>query len=152
MGWLKGVAIVLLVLLAIAQFIRPSRTNPPIDPVLELKSVPPELQPIFARSCNDCHSNRTVWPWYSNVAPVSWLVAYDVSEGRRELNFSQWGTYNESRKSKKLDEICREVRDGDMPGALYTLIHRGASLTKADAERICGWIETSQQAPPVKRQ
>lgn len=150
MGWLKGLGIALIVLLAIAQFIRPSRTNPAVDPALELKSVPPGIQPIFERSCNDCHSNRTVWPWYSNIAPVSWYVAYDVSEGRRELNLSQWETYNEGRKSKKLKEICKEVRDGDMPKPIYTFIHRGTSLTRADVQMICNWTEASQQGQPTQ--
>lgn len=149
MAWLKGLGIALILLLIIAQFIRPSRTNPAIGPAAELKSVPPQVQSILARSCDDCHSSRTVWPWYSNIAPVSWYLAYDVSEGRRELNVSQWGTYNERKKSKKMAEICKEVRNGNMPKPMYAFIHRGASLSKADVQTICDWTEASKQAPPA---
>ena len=155
MVWVKRVVIAVLVCLAVAQFVRPSRTNPPVNPALEInaaQSVPPELQSIFARSCNDCHSNRTVWPWYSNVAPVSWLLAYDVKEGRREMNLSQWGTYDEAKRNKLLGEMCNEVSNGEMPGTFYTIMHPAGRLTKADVQTICRWTETSKQGLSIKRE
>jgi len=144
----KRVAIALLVCLAVAQFVRPSRTNRPVSPALEInavQSVPSDLQSIFARSCYDCHSNRTVWPWYSHVAPVSWLLTYDVNEGRREMNLSRWGTYDKSKRNKLLGETCKEVSDGEMPGMFYTLMNPAARLTKADVQTICGWTQSSEQ-------
>src|SRR5579884_867516 len=87
--WLKRTILTLVVLFVAIQFVRPPRTNPPINPNLEISAVhplAPEVESIFTRSCNDCHSNRTVWPWYSGVAPSSWLVAGDVNEGRSKMN------------------------------------------------------------------
>ena len=91
--WFKRIVLVLIVFCAASQIIRPSRANPPIDQKRELHAVlplDPTVASIFARSCNDCHSNRTVWPWYSQIAPISWLVAYDVRQGRQKMNFSEW--------------------------------------------------------------
>ena len=88
-GLIAGIAALLLTI----QFIRPAKTNPPIvrERTLEAAvAVPPEVEAILARSCNDCHSNGTEWPWYSNVAPVSFFVINHVNEGRRHLNFSEW--------------------------------------------------------------
>jgi len=152
--WVKRVAIALLVCLAVAQFVRPSRTNPPVNPALEInavQSVPSELQSLFARSCHDCHSSRTVWPWYSHVAPVSWILAYDVNEGRREMNLSRWGTYDEGKRSKLLGETCKEVSDGEMPGVFYILMHPAARLTKADVQTICRWTQSSEQGLPAEK-
>ena len=87
------------------QFVnRPDRTNPPEDPSLTFASqqyVPATVSATLERACYDCHSNRTVWPWYSAIAPVSWLVADDVEEGRKHLNFSEWGTYTRKRQASR---------------------------------------------------
>ncbi len=104
------------------------------------------MSDIINRSCADCHSNRTVWPWYSSVAPVSWLVVHDVNEGRGELNFSEWGTYTARRRDRKLTEICNEVREGDMPGAAYALMHPQAKLSPADVNTLCEWTQRARQA------
>ena len=87
--WAKRLILALVVLFMIAQFFRPTRTNPPVDPTLEInasQSLGPAIHSIFARSCNDCHSDLTVWPWYSSVAPASWLLSYDVNKGLDERN------------------------------------------------------------------
>src|SRR5258706_1469494 len=96
--WLKIALIAVVAFLVVAQFIRPSRANPPIDPTKTLVAttpVPPSVQQTFERSCYDCHSNNTVWPWYSNVAPASWLLADDVKDGRRQVNFSERAGYTQ---------------------------------------------------------
>lgn len=137
-----GVLIIGVGVVAMQFIARPDRVNPVEDPRVALSSrldVPPDVQAILDRSCNDCHSNRTVWPWYSSVAPVSWLVAHDVEEGRRHLNFSEWGTYPVKRQAAKLEMISGEVDNGEMPLKVYVLMHRSAALTEADKDRLCDW-------------
>lgn len=126
------------------QFIRPLRSNPPVDPAREItavQTVTPAVSSILQRSCYDCHSNRTAWPWYSNVAPASWLVANDVNGARRHMNFSEWGSYKPERKKDLVDKICEEVKSSDMPESQYTLIHRNARLSAADVEVLCSWTQ-----------
>jgi hypothetical protein len=89
----------------------------------------PRTQEIFMRVCKNCHSNETDWPWYSNIAPSSWLVQYDVDEGRSEFNVSEWG-----RAKNKGDEAAHEVREGDMPPWYYLPPHPEARLTKEERE------------------
>jgi len=77
--------------------------------------ITPEAKDILSRSCNDCHSNKTVWPWYTNVAPISWWIVDHINEGRRNLNFSEWAKLDKNRQDRKLRQICDEVEDGAMP-------------------------------------
>ena len=135
-------AVVLLVVFLLIQVKRPDRTNPPVNQAAVYTahlSVPEDVKSIISRACYDCHSNETTWPWYSNVAPVSWLVAHDVEEGRRHLNFSEWGTYKKGRMIKKLSEIEGEVTDNSMPMPKYLKMHPEAVLTAADRERLSKW-------------
>jgi len=99
----------------------------------------PRVGRILERSCQDCHSNRTTWPWYSHVAPVSWVISRHVIEGREILNFSEWSTQPPSEGDRLL--ICDAVSDGRMPLAGYTAIHRGAKLSKEDVKVICEWAD-----------
>ncbi len=118
------------------QFIPVDRTNPPITATIE---APPEVMTILRRACFDCHSNETVWPWYSYVAPVSWLVASDVDEGREELNFSQWDAYSPDRCAHKIKECGEEVAEGEMPLWFYLPTHPEAQLTQTDVKTIVDW-------------
>ena len=151
--WVKRAIPALLVLLAASQLIRPATVNPPIDSRQEIAAhlaLNAGTQAILRRACDDCHSNRTVWPWYSYVAPVSWLVASDVNGGRRHMNFSQWGAYPPEKSAKLLDQICKEVHGGDMPPWQYLPMHRAAWLTQADRQEICAWAMTvPRQSPAV---
>jgi hypothetical protein len=127
-------------LFVVAQVIVPGRTNPSSDPAMHLKVVRPGAAAAVAvmdRACRDCHSNDTTWPWYSRVAPVSWLVARDVRVGRKELNISEFGTYNEKKQQRKLEDACKQVREGEMPMWIYTLQHADAKLRPGDVEAIC---------------
>lgn len=130
----------LLVLLAGAQLVRPARTNPAADAPLAIGD--PAVEGVLRRSCFDCHSNETRWPWYSAVAPASWLVARDVNEGRDELNFSSW----KDPKGKLRREICEKVREGEMPLAIYLPLHAGARLTEADKTLLCTWASVAADA------
>ena len=145
---LKRLVLALAVLLVVIQVARPSRTNPIVDPRNEISAslaVPPDVESIFARSCNDCHSNRTIWPWYSAVAPVSWLVAYDVRHGRSALNFSEWRMADPKKKADTLEEVCKELTEKEMPGPIYPILHPAAKLTDADIQAVCRWTRTARQ-------
>lgn len=139
---LKTVSVLFLLLLAGAQFVRPARVNPPAAAGQSLEEharVPPEVAGVLKRSCMDCHSNRTDWPWYSNVAPASWFVIDHVNHGRRHLNFSKWGEYDQRRADNLLSDICTTAKSGFMPLDSYTLVHRSARLTPADVKTLCDW-------------
>jgi len=140
--WLKRFVLGAVILLAMAQAFRPARTNPPVDPNREIGAalpIDPVVGSVLARSCSDCHSNRTVWPWYSEIAPASWLVVSDVNRGRKELNFSNWAAYGPADQRKHLSEICKEMTEGEMPGRPYVLLHPRAAVGKADVAAVCRW-------------
>lgn len=134
-------------LLVAIQFIRPSTANPPVQENHEIAavlSVDPSIQSILQRSCNDCHSNRTVWPWYSHVAPVSWLVASDVYDGRKRMNFSEWGAYPTEKSRHLLGKICEKAQDGDMPPLQYRPMHPLSRLSGGDQQQICQWVANAK--------
>lgn len=142
MLWVKRSVPVAVLLLVIIQIFQPTRTNPPVDPSREIHAnmaVDSKVASIFMRSCNDCHSNPTTWPWYSHVAPASWLVASDVNRGRRAMNFSEWTVYGAEAQRKHLSEICDEISDHEMPGLSYTLMHPRAKLSVPDVVAVCRW-------------
>lgn len=145
---LRALLIAVPVLLVVIQVVRPDRTNPPVDPARTLEAsvkVPPDVQAILDRSCRDCHSNRTRWPWYSHVAPASWLLAYHVREGREHLNLSEWADYDAEDQADVLKEVCEEVEKGNMPLPSYVPLHPEATLTPADAQAICRWTEEARK-------
>lgn len=140
--FLKWAAVALVVLFVVAQAVRPAMTNPPVDASKTLRAnaqITPEAEAVLERSCRDCHSNETVWPWYSQVAPVSWLLTRDVNEGRHNLNFSEWGTYSQRKVANRLKGICDQVQRGDMPLWFYLPLHPSAKLTDADKKTLCDW-------------
>lgn len=126
------------------QLVQPDRTNPTVDDSKTIQahlSVPPEVKSILDRACQDCHSYNTQWPWYSYVAPVSWLTASDVKKGRTSLNFSTWGEYKRRRQLNKLDQIAQAVNEDAMPLKPYRLMHPGAVLTKQEKDLVVQWAE-----------
>lgn len=141
---LKGLLIVAAIALIAIQFHRPAKTNPPTDPTRTLQAVmdpPPQVNAILKRACNDCHSHGTVWPWYSHIAPVSWLVVNDVNEGREHLNFSNWAAYPPNDAAHALEEMCEETKKGTMPLPNYVRAHPEARLSQADVRTLCEWAE-----------
>ena len=138
MRWTKKIFMVLVIALLAMQFIPVERSNP-----TEKGQVvaPPQVETILRRACYDCHSNETRWPWYARVAPISFLLARDVREGRRELNFSIWDRYEQRRKARKLKEIIKEVEEGDMPPWYYVPVHPDAKLSRGDRETIVKWFK-----------
>jgi hypothetical protein len=144
---LKWAAIVVACLLVIAQFKRPAMTNPVINPSQALEAhiqLDPKVASILDRSCNDCHSNKTRWPWYANVAPVSWFVIDHVDHGRSHLNFSEWGKYTTEEKKTHLGQFCELVTEGWMPLSSYTPLHPDAKLSDADKKLICDWASAER--------
>jgi hypothetical protein len=99
---------------------------------------------LLQRSCRDCHSDITRYPWYSYVAPVSWLIRSDVTRGRRHLDLSRWSEYPVVRRERCLSEIANQVKDRDMPLLQYTWIHRNARLSDADVDAIFQWTQTER--------
>ena len=133
-------AIGFVVVFAAAQLVSPDRTNPATDSSRAIESNPrmaAGLVTVLDRSCRDCHSNKTVWPWYTRIAPLSWVMGYAVAEGRRAVNFSEWGAYPPERQRMLLAASCRDAATTKMPGREWTLLHPEARLSPQDIETIC---------------
>lgn len=126
------------------QFIQPTLNRgaaaSPND-ITRAMTVPPEVAQILKRSCYDCHSNHTTYPWYDRIAPVSWWVANHIKEGKLELNFSEFGTYSAKKQAKKLEEIRETVEAGEMPLKSYLIMHGDAKLTEAQRSRLAAWTK-----------
>jgi Haem-binding domain len=122
------------------QAVRYPRTNPPVERDLV---APPEVKAALRGACYDCHSNETVWPWYTAVAPASWIIHHDVEEGRRRLNFSSWVDYADDpgTLAQKLDEIARSVAAGNMAPFYYRMLHPDARLTEAQRDTLVAWAK-----------
>jgi hypothetical protein len=146
----KGAKIGVLVLaaaLVVAQAFRIGKTNPPERSDV---AADPAVKSLLKRACYNCHSNETVWPWYSNVAPVSWLVRSDVNEGRTNLNFSEWAGYSRDVQAQKLIAVIKEVQDGDMPPWYYSMMHRESRLNQQERDRIKAWADAELTKPGIK--
>ncbi|MDQ6653147.1 MAG: heme-binding domain-containing protein [Acidobacteriota bacterium] len=144
---LRWVIIVLACGFAVIQFFRPAKTNPPLNPSQSMDSqlhVSPQAAAIFDRSCNDCHSHKTRWPWYSNIAPVSWFVIGHVNDGRAAMNLSEWGHLDPDRQARKLQQMCDQVQDGIMPLSSYTPLHPGSKLSSDDVKILCDWTNAER--------
>jgi hypothetical protein len=118
------------------QLVPVSRTNPPVQGDLRGSS---EVVSVLRRACYDCHSNETVWPWYSRVAPLSWVIAHDVNKGRSVLNFSTWDQLNAEKQAEAVRESWEEVAEGKMPTWYYVALHPEARLTANDQSVLRAW-------------
>jgi Haem-binding domain len=139
--WRRSVLLAALLLEA-AQLGRCERSNPPVDPALSVESHPsvtPATAAVLRRACMDCHSNETAWPAYSAVAPLSWVVWYDVDRARRYLNLSTFGRYRPARALVWVSTVCDAVQSGRMPLGRYVWAHQAATLSDADRQQLCDW-------------
>ncbi len=142
--WAKRILIVLAVVLVGIQFVQPARTNPPevaAKTIFADAAVWQHAPKTIERACMDCHSSRTRWPWYSRVAPVSWLVAHDVAEGREHMDLSAWAKYGRAQKSALLADVCKLVKGNSMPLPIYITMHEDAKLTDQERRETCSWAE-----------
>jgi hypothetical protein len=137
--WLFVAPVVVFVLL---QFTNPVCTNPPIfHDLMATNAPPPQVAAILHAACYDCHSHETRWPWYSHVAPMSWLIASDVNEGRTNLNLSDWPADDPKRAAKKLENMSEKIGYGEMPPRKYTMIHVDARLTEGQRKELTDWLD-----------
>jgi hypothetical protein len=135
---MKKIFFILLLLGLIGiQFIKIDKTNPPVTADL---NAPDEVKTIFRNACYDCHSNETVWPWYSKVAPVSWMLENHVKEGREKLNFSGWEKFNDVKKTEMKKEIWEQISTEEMPIKMYTYLHTKANLDVLKKKTIQEWV------------
>lgn len=131
--------VALVVVLLVAQFIRPARANPPTDTSRTIQAQPGMngVGAVVDRSCGDCHSNATEWSsWYTQIAPLSWLMAHEVSAGRNAVNFSNWAAYTPEQQRILLAVSCDDVKNGKMPGP-YPYFKPQTRLSAEDVQMIC---------------
>ena len=141
---LKKILIGLLVVFLISQFIPaklPDVTNSNPADLFTNNDIPSEISEMLKASCYDCHSNETVYPWYSYVSPVKFLISRDTKAGRKHLNFSEWENYSKADKLEALDDIGEEVEEGEMPMKIYPITHPDAKLSDTDREALILWSE-----------
>lgn len=145
---LKWTAILFALVFVAAQFVPTDLTNPPVDESRNFKArlhVTPEVGAIISRSCYDCHSQQTRMPWYSRVAPMSWLLAEHVRDGRHAMDFSDWAAYDAEEQDLLLQNTCRVVKRGAMPIPSYLYMHRDAKLSDRDVQTLCDWTNSERQ-------
>ena len=145
---LKKILIVLVIIVVGIQFIPVDRTNPPITQEIV---APTNVLSILKTSCYDCHSNETKWPWYSYVAPISFLVAGDVEDGRKRVNFSEWDKYDEKKKEKKMIAMIEAVEAGGMPLPKYLITHPDAEIDSKKLKTLKDWVtSTDEKDKPLR--
>lgn len=138
------ILLIAIVVFLILQFIpsgMPENEPVPDQDIADVAKVPDDVQAILEKACFDCHSQKVKFPWYSYVAPTSWLVARDIKVGRANLDFGRWGELSKRKQLQLLDDIDDEVSAGEMPMKIYTIMHSKAKLTVEEREAIVNWAE-----------
>jgi hypothetical protein len=141
---LRMLLIIVTTALVVLQFFRPEKNASPVTSahLFEMEKIPENIQSILKNSCFDCHSNQTRYLWYHQISPVSWMVNRHITEGKKELNFSDWGQLDDFSKIGHLEKICREAELKKMPLKAYTAMHPKARLTDEQIAALCAWTET----------
>jgi len=134
---LKWSILVLFVAFLAIQLVPVDRSNPPVETEIPAS---PQVRAVLQRACYDCHSNQTVWPWYARIAPASWVIARDVHEGRKALNFSTWNRLEMKDQIKAIHEVWEEVAESEMPPAIYMPFHPEANLSADDLSLLRSWV------------
>ncbi|HAI83066.1 MAG TPA: cytochrome C [Chitinophagaceae bacterium] len=141
----KKIGVVLVLALIVIQFFRPEKnitTQPATTHISKLYTVPADVEQILVNACYDCHSNNTVYPWYSNIQPVAWWLADHVEDGKKHLNFDTYTTYNLRRQYHKMEEVVEQVEANEMPMKSYKLAHSNARLTDAQKQLLINWANS----------
>jgi hypothetical protein len=145
--WLSIAGIVVLFLIVI-QFFPPEKNDKlvnPQDDIVFHVTIPADVKKNLVNACYDCHSNRTVYPFYNKIAPVSWILARHIREGKEHLNFSEWTGYDKRTRIKLLTAVCDEITAGEMPLKGYVSMHSKAVLNEKQIEAICAWTEQAAE-------
>ena len=143
----KKIALGLLVVFIGMQFFRPDKnidTSNHLDVFLTETNPPEEVAMVLKQACYDCHSNNTVYPWYNNIAPVSFWLADHIDHGKGDLNFSEWSKYSVKKKDHKLEEVVEVMEEQVMPLKEYTWTHEAARLTKEQQKAVIEWAEKTR--------
>ena len=142
---MKKTVLILPAALLLASLIHhPREKAQPHQQLLAGARVSPDVLSVIDRACRDCHSDHVRYPWYSYVAPISWLVEHDIAEGRRHLDFSRWTEYTVVRRERSLSEIANQVRDGGMPLPIYAAVHPAARLSQAERDTVFEWTQAER--------
>ena len=145
---MQRVGLILVGLVILLQFIPMAKNNGDVVIEQDISACVPvseEVKQVLKTSCNDCHSNSTVYPWYSHIQPIGFWLNHHVNEGKDELNFNVFATYKKKRQLHKLDEIIEMVESGEMPLGSYTLIHKNATLNAQQVMLLINWSKASKQ-------
>ncbi|MFS4468090.1 heme-binding domain-containing protein [Maribacter sp. 2210JD10-5] len=144
---LKKIFLSLLLVFIAMQFYRPEKNlsqGAHTAPFLTETNPPPTVKTILQETCYDCHSNNTDYPWYNNIAPVSFWLKHHIDKGKEHLNFSDWEQYSMKQKDHKLEELIEEVSEGKMPLKEYTWTHKEAILSNTQIDAITKWAEKTR--------
>ena len=150
---LKRTFQILLVAFIVIQFFRPAKNNAEgisSNDISKIYAIPADVQSILKTSCYDCHSNNTVYPWYAEIQPAAWWLADHVKEGKKELNFSEFASYKISRQYRKLEEINKEIKEGEMPLELYLWIHKNSKLRDEQKLILANWVKAVMDTMKAK--
>lgn len=142
---MKKILLFFALILVGIQIIPLDKKNPPVNKSKDFMTIvkpPSNIEKMLRKSCYDCHSNETVYPWYSNIAPVSWLIAEHVRTGRSHLNFSLWNDYKEAKKYVKIKECIEMIKSGEMPMKGYVLFHDNADLILTEKNELIDWFNS----------
>ena len=146
----RKIGVLLLILLVVSQFIQPKRnTSATIiteNDISKVYAMPNDLHQVLINKCYDCHSNNTRYPWYFYIQPIGWWLAAHVHEGKEELNFSEFRSYDQKKTDHKLEELEEVTEDRSMPLKAYTLFHEEAKITEEDEQMIKGWLSSLKPA------
>lgn len=135
-------------LLILIQFYQPAKNEAKSateDDIVYHVSIPAHVKKKLVSACYDCHSNKTHYPFYARIAPVSWIIGSHIKNGKENLNFSEWARYDKRKQLKILSEICDEVKSGDMPIRGYVFMHSSAIINEKELADICTWTETAAE-------
>lgn len=141
----KKISLYVLITLVLIQAIRIDKTNEPVNRASDFLTVTQadnEIAGILKTSCYDCHSDEATYPWYTNIAPVSWWIKHHINEGRHHLNFSKWGTYSAKKADHKLEECVEMINEDEMPMGSYTIMHSNATLSFVQKEKLIAFFNS----------
>jgi len=141
---IKKIVLVLVVLFAVIQVVRPTKNNSANTQkdISTLYPMPPEVKVIVNKACADCHTNNTNYPFYTNIQPIAYWLEDHVKDGKRHFNFNDFASYKIAKQNHKLEEVIEQIKEGEMPLYSYTLIHKEARLTDAEKETLTNWCQS----------